>query len=183
MAYILSNSHIMKFYSNFTSLSSKVASNTTLFDGFPLPCANCTLMGSATFMVSFKSQHHTWAYKWMCGSWIQKTRNHINSYFKLKQDQVRPYLNHTCFYNKPTLIQILPYFRTIFGIMSSVIVVETFYFGDVLWLLSNQTIATLLWFLLPLPFMAPFESLYGLRTTPNIPFWLLGNLIPTHPTK
>ncbi len=59
MAYILSNLHMMKFYSNCTFLNSKVASNTTLFDGLPLPCANCTLMSSATFMVSDLSHNTT----------------------------------------------------------------------------------------------------------------------------
>jgi hypothetical protein len=54
--------------------------------------------------------------------------------------------------------------------MSNIIVVETFYFGDVPWFLSNQAaVTTLLWFFLPLPFMTPFEAIYNLRTTPNIP--------------
>ncbi len=59
MAYILSNSHIMKFYSNFTSSTSKVASNTTLFDGLPLLCASYTLIGSTTFVVSHLSHNTT----------------------------------------------------------------------------------------------------------------------------
>jgi hypothetical protein len=57
--------------------------------------------------------------------------------------------------------------------MSSIITVETFYFGDVTWFFSNQAITTLLWFFFPLPLMAPFEATYSLRTTPNIPldYW------------
>jgi len=67
--------------------------------------------------------------------------------------------------------------------MSNIIVVETFYFDDVPWLLPNQAITILLWFFLPFPFMAPFEATYNLKIIPNIPLLLLGDLVPTHPAK
>jgi hypothetical protein len=75
------------------------------------------------------------------------------------------------------LFKFWPHLKTTFGIMFNIIVIETFYFGDVPRFLFNWAITILAWVFLPLYFLTPFWIVYNLKTTSNIPFWLLGGLV------